>query len=192
MKTFTFRYALSITIKSLALAALFLSFNTITQAVGILDRTFGANGRAATTVGSGAQSKAVAIQPDGKIIVAGDVLRSGTNRDVVLVRYNSNGTLDTNFGDGGKVFAAISPGADNARDIALAPDGKIVIVGSIQTPDPVMNTDFFVARFTANGGLDTNFANNGVAIINQGSNDDFYAVTVQADGKIVTVGRTSD
>jgi len=192
MKNLSLRFMFLFIVKSLTFAALILSFNTSSRAVGTLDSTFGTNGRAAVEIGSQAFVTATVVQPDGKIIVVGEVNRAITQYDVVLIRLNPNGTLDANFGSGGKVFAAISNGSDRAKAVALAPDGKIVVVGNTQTPGSTTNTDFFVARFTAAGALDTTFGNNGVKTVNQGSNDDFYAVAVQPDGKIVAAGSTSD
>lgn len=163
-------------------------------AAGVFDPTFGTNGRVTTSVCCAAQAKAVAIQPDGKIIVVGDAFRQGTEgvyRDTVLVRYNPNGALDASFGEGGRVFAAISPTSEGANAVALQPDGKIIVAGYFYS-SITASADFLVARFNPDGGLDTNFGDNGKASINRGSVDILNAVVVQPDGKIVGVGETSD
>jgi len=192
MKNLSLRFTFSFIVKSLTFAALILSFNTSSRAVGTLDSTFGTNGRVAVEIGSQAFATATVVQPDGKIIVVGEVNRAATQNDVVLVRFNPNGTLDTSFGEGGKVFAAISPLLDKANAVALAPDGRIVVAGFTRTPGTTTEFDFFIARFTASGGFDADFGINGVTTINQGSTDGFYAVAVQSDGKIVAAGSTSN
>jgi uncharacterized delta-60 repeat protein len=191
MKKSLFRSMLSFAIESLTLAALFLSLNTIARATGVLDPTFGTNGRVTTAIGNQAAAKALVIQPDGKIIVVGDVARDGTKRDIVTVRFNPDGSLDKSFGDGGKVVTAVSSRDDSANAVALQPDGKIVVVGTTQ-PFEFESGDFLVVRYHPNGFLDSGFGMGGVVTVNQGTADVFNAVTVQPDGKIVAAGRTSD
>ena len=108
--------------KLVFLAAAFLFFSINSDAAGALDPTFGASGRVATTVGSGARASAVAIQPDGKIVVVGDVVRGASQRDIAVVRYNANGTPDLSFGENGRVIVAIS----NRNEVinAVAIDGN--------------------------------------------------------------------
>ncbi len=163
-------------------------------ATGVLDPTFGTNGRVTTYVGEVAQATAIVIQPDGKIIVAGYALRQGIgglNYDIVLVRYNPNGGLDASFGVGGKVYAAISPTNEVAYAVALQPDGKIIVAGYVESP-ATNSVNFLIARFDADGRLDTNFGNNGKATINRRGVNALNAVVVQPDGKIVAVGETRD
>lgn len=169
---------------------IFFTIQTTTYAAAVIDRVFGTNGTATTMVGSNLQAKKVKIQPDGKILVLGTV-GSGTSQDTALARYNSNGTLDSNFGNNGIVIAALSPNLEAANDLALQSDGKIIIVGNIYSPS-TGSVDFSTARFNQNGTLDMSFGTNGVATVNQGSTDSFYGVVVQPDGKIVAVGHTSD
>jgi len=196
MKNSPFLFTPTFAIKSIMLAALFFNLNATVRAAGVLDPTFGTNGRVATTFGGDSvYAKAVAIQPDGKILVVGDAFRLSnplaTHHDVVLLRYNPNGTLDTSFGEGGKVFAATSPLNEDANAVALQSDGKIVVGGTLYSPVTLSN-DFLFVRFNVNGTLDTTFGNNGVTAINQGATDIINAVAIQADGKIVGVGKTSD
>ncbi|HEX8396741.1 MAG TPA: FG-GAP-like repeat-containing protein [Pyrinomonadaceae bacterium] len=178
--------------KLVFLAAAFLFFSINSNAAGALDPTFGANGRVATTVGSGARASAVAIQPDGKIIVVGDVLRSGSERDIALVRYNANGTPDLSFGENGRVVVAISNQNEVVNAVAIDGNGRIVVVGSIEPFDDTPITDFLIVRFTPNGALDTTFGNGGAVTASQGSTDSFNAVAIQPNGRIVAAGGTSD
>ncbi|HEX8564058.1 MAG TPA: FG-GAP-like repeat-containing protein [Pyrinomonadaceae bacterium] len=174
------------------LAAAFLFFSINSNAAGALDPTFGASGKVATTVGSGARASAVAIQPDGKIVVVGDVSRSGSERDIALVRYNANGTPDLSFGENGRVVVAISNQNEVVNAIAIDSNGRIVVVGSIEPFDDTPITDFLIVRFTPNGALDTTFGNGGAVTASQGSTDSFNAVAIQPNGRIVAAGGTSD
>ena len=103
---------------------------------GSLDVSFGSNGTGITDFesesGSGyAYAFAAAVQPDGKIVVAGTGPSGtgGSDNDVVVVRYNPNGSLDASFGTGGTVTTAIGAGNDQCQAMALQPDGKIVVAG---------------------------------------------------------------
>ena len=172
--------------------AFFLALQVTALATPVFDNSFGTNGRASVNIGSQARASAVVIQPDGKIIVAGDAVFSNSARDIVLVRFNSNGTLDTSFGNNGRVFLAVTNRNETANAVALQPNGRIVVVGSTEPTDGSPNTDFLAVRFNANGSLDTSFGNLGVFTLNQGGTDVFNAVAIQPDGKIVAAGRTSD
>src|SRR5439155_10568876 len=96
---------------------------------GSLDSTFGASGKVMTEFGFGWDvANALALQPDGKIVVAGSAY-SGPDHDFAIARYNSDGSLDTSFNGTGKVITSIGPGNDYANSVALQPDGKIVVAG---------------------------------------------------------------
>ncbi len=131
---------------------------------GSLDASFGSGGMLTTSVpsGFGEAAKSVKIQPDGKIVVAGYSFIGGNNTDFVLVRYNSDGSLDSSFGTGGKVATELGSRADAANSIVLLPDGKILVVGT--TGDGPFGTapdqpgqDFALARYNSDGSLDTSF-----------------------------------
>lgn len=186
------RFQSSLVAKTTIFIAAFLIFSTHAYATGALDPTFGTNGKVTTSIGDQAFAAAAALQADGKIIVAGNVTRLSTGRDMALVRYNPDGSLDTSFGNGGKVVTAISARDEHIFAVAVQSNGEIVVVGNVQAYNGLTPTDFLVVRFTADGGLDTSFGNNGVYTLNQGSTDVFNAVAVQPDGKIVAAGRTSD
>lgn len=157
---------------------------------GILDNTFGdvaglvRTGYTITTIGSiFDQGQAVALQSDNKIVVAG-ITNSATGNDTALVRYSTDGTLDTTFDGDGKKTASISAGDDQANGVVIQSDGNIVVAGS-------SNTDFMVARFNTAGALDTaGFASpNGYMITSLSANiDKANALALQTDGKIVTAG----
>ena len=149
---------------------------------GTLDRSFSGDGKVTTPVGSGNDAAyAVAVQPDGKFVVAG-YSHNGNNNDFALVRYNRNGTLDTSFDGDGKVTTAVSSGADTANAVAVRPNGKIVAAG-------VANNDFAVVRYNRNGTLDTSFDGDGkvTTAVSSGA-DTANAVALLPNGKIVAAG----
>lgn len=151
---------------------------------GSLDGTFGTGGKVTTPIGSGAQANAVAIQPDGKIVVGGYGTPNSTPHFAV-VRYNPNGTLDTSFNFSGIAMWAIHNGADAVSGVAMAPDGTIVAVGNSTTG----STHMAVMRFESNGARDTSFGTNGVSEPNVESGQAVAnAVKVQSNGKIAIAG----
>lgn len=130
---------------------------------GTLDTTFGTDGKTVTPVGSSVDEiKDLIVQPDGRIVAVGDIAVSGSGLDFAVVRYNSNGTLDTTFGTDGKVITIITNGDDIAdrHSAALQPDGNIVVGGS----GGVLNKDFVLVRYNSNGTLDSTFGTNGKVI----------------------------
>jgi uncharacterized delta-60 repeat protein len=139
------------------------------NADGSIDRCFGIDGKVTTDMGSGLRQEealAVAIQSDGKIIVVGyaaiDATPPAPNlpSTFAIARYNSDGTLDTGFGTGGRVSGNVN---GLARTVAIQPDGKIVLAGDfeIELPDGTFASDIVVARFNANGSLDLPFGTSG-------------------------------
>ena len=153
---------------------------------GALDTSFGTAGKVTTAIGSGGDSAfAVALQPDGKIIAAGNC-SNGNNDDFCLARYLNNGTIDVSFNGTGTVLTAIGGGTDTARAVALQPDGKIVVAGFCASG---VRTDFCLARFQRDGTLDTSFNGTGRTTTAIGSNFSFaLALAVQPDGKIIAAG----
>jgi uncharacterized delta-60 repeat protein len=148
---------------------------------GTLDTTFGNGGKAVTTVTSRFDvASAVVLQPDGKLVAAGTA-----GDDFALVRYNGNGTLDANFGTGGKATTSFGL-RDAASAAVLQSDGKIVVVGS---GDNGSDSDFAIARYNSNGTLDTTFGNGGKSLTSIGTGIDVgTGVVMQADGKVVASG----
>ncbi len=97
---------------------------------GIVDSTFDTDGRVITAIGSGYDIvKAIAIQSDGKIVVAGSS-SNGNNFDFAITRYNSDGSLDNTFDFDGKVITDFDGFHDFGRSVAIQADGKIVVAGS--------------------------------------------------------------
>jgi uncharacterized delta-60 repeat protein/uncharacterized repeat protein (TIGR01451 family) len=158
------------------------------NANGSLDTTFDGDGKVTTDfAGSSDFAFAVAIQGDGKIVAAGaagDVV-SGTN-DFALARYNANGSLDTTFDGDGKVTTAFAGGHDQANAVAIQGDGKVLAGGRAVVSG---TNDFALARYNADGSLDTTFSGDGKVTTDlAGGVDEANAVALQGDGKIVAAG----
>jgi uncharacterized delta-60 repeat protein len=155
---------------------------------GALDTSFGGTGKVTTTIGSSSDyGNSVAVQADGKLVVAG-YSHNGSNYDFALVRYAATGALDTSFGGGtGKVTTPIGSSEDTGYSVAVQSDGKIVVAGASSNGS---NADFALVRYTTTGALDTSFGGGtGKVTTPIGSSSDIgYSVAVQSDGKIVVAG----
>jgi uncharacterized delta-60 repeat protein len=154
---------------------------------GDLDPGFGTGGVVTTTIGNNAYGRAITIQADGKIIVAGYSERDIFKGDFALARYSGNGSLDSSFGNGGVVTTTIGLYA-RSGGVIIQPDGKIVAAGD--NHDGTKNT-FALARYTITGSLDSNFGNNGVVTTSIGSYAATSDIAIQPDGKIVVLGHSS-
>lgn len=155
---------------------------------GSLDTSFG-GGRVRIPMGNGDDyASALVVQPDGKLILGGRA--SEHLGDFALVRLDRDGTLDETFGTGGRVLTDFGGRADAIHGLALQPDGKIVAVGT--TSVVATGNDFAVARYDANGSLDTTFGTGGKVITAVGADSDTaYAVLIRADGRIIVGGDSS-
>jgi len=170
---------------------------------GSLDKSFGKDGKVSTDfAGQSDTARAVAIQGDGKIVVAGDTIvarddpgQYASDQDFALARYNADGTLDTTFGGDGRTttdFRGSLTGVfswDRALSVGIQANGKIVAAGWAQ---PGTNVDFGLVRYNADGTLDASFGGDGKV------NTDFAghgaraaALGIQADGGIVVAGSTA-
>ena len=185
----------------LAVAVLFAAAALRAQAApGDLDQTFGTNGKVltrfpinSTIFRPRATPNAMVIQPDGKIIVAGQAMVSegttATPTVFALVRYLPNGSLDTGFGRGGRVTTKIGI-QDVALAVALQADGKIVAAGYANIgPAGSLNFAFALVRYNANGSLDRTFDYDGKVVTDLTTYmDELTGVAIQPDGKIVAAG----
>jgi uncharacterized delta-60 repeat protein len=159
---------------------------------GELDASFGEGGWVDTDLGSFDFAHAVAVQPDGKIVVAGEAdCRYATC--FALIRYHPDGSLDQSFGGNGVVRTMFSECGCAIYDVALQPNGKIVAVGwRFRYGDNQDDDLFAVARYLPDGTLDRTFSRDGRASLDFGWGDDVAnAVAIQPDGKIVVAGRGS-
>ena len=153
---------------------------------GSLDTAFGLNGKVVTEIGSSADlGFSIALQPDGKIVMAGDSY-NGSNTDIVVVRYNTDGSPDSTFNGTGKVVTAISSTNDRGFSVAIQSDGKIA-VGGYSTVGS--SADFALVRYNSDGSLDTTFGNNGKVTTAIGTTTDIaLAIAIQSNGKILLAG----
>ncbi len=154
---------------------------------GTLDLSFDADGKVTTDIlGNDDEARTVAIQSDGKIVVAGTAYNStNTSNDFALARYNPNGSIDTTFSGNGKVVTDFLGGSDQVTAVAIQSDGKIVAAGYTAGTS---RGNFALARYNPNGSLDTTFSSDGKVITDFGVSALGYGVAIQSDGKIVVVG----
>ena len=154
------------------------------NADGSLDMSFSGDGKQTTDFASGDKVTGVALQNDGKIVVVGSAVDD--DRDFALARYDADGSLDTGFSGDGKQTTDFFGHFDTVIGVALQGDGKIVVVGSAQNDD----RDFALARYDADGSLDTSFSGNGKQATDIGGRgDQATGVAIQGNGKIVAAGR---
>jgi uncharacterized delta-60 repeat protein len=153
---------------------------------GSLDPTFGTSGRVITNISAFSSNvfnsrMGMALQSDGRILIAGGL---------TLVRFNSDGSLDSTFGTGGQAHVPFDGGSfDGAEDLAVQPDGKIVVVGVTDPGGQIGKDDFALARFNSDGTLDQSFGTGGKTSTDIAGNTDIARrVRIQPDGKIVVAG----
>src|SRR5687768_8651350 len=140
------------------------------NADGSLDASFGAGGLVVTDFfANGDTAYGVSVQPDGKIVAAGQAFRpNSTGSDFAVARYNADGSPDTTFGDAdagtgarlGRVATDFEAWNDIGRGVALQADGRIVVAGYAQTPS-TNHDDFALARYNSDGTLDPSFGGDG-------------------------------
>jgi uncharacterized delta-60 repeat protein len=173
---------------------------------GRLDPVFGGDGIVTTDIVPGPDEEfdqgdevyALALQPDGKIVAAGTAQAADGFDAFAVVRYLPDGSLDAGFGDGGVVTTHVSTEGpesvahNQARAVALQPDGRIVVVGA------ETHEGWAVARYLPDGSLDPSFSGDGTQITSFLGEDDSsdrggaYAVVVEPDGGIVVAGAAPD
>lgn len=155
---------------------------------GTLDRTFGKGGRVRTTLAARFdEALRIALQPDGKIVAVGAGSDGSGSEQAIVTRYRPDGSLDSSFGHGGFVMPLASSSV--LTGLAIQPDGRIVVVGSLDESADPYAYDLLVARLEADGALDKTFGTGGSTTVSFG--DDSSAgsgVALQPDGKIVSVG----
>lgn len=158
------------------------------KADGSLDSTFNNNGFVSTDINNtGDYVTAITIQPDGKILACGYSIDAASNKSIVLIRCNSNGTLDNTFGNAGKVSTTYAPATNYGQDILVQQDGKIVVIGYVQ--DTNSTYQMIVLRYLTNGVLDSSFNNVGIKSIDFGGLSSYgMSIAQQIDGKLVAVG----
>lgn len=158
------------------------------NANGTLDSTFDGDGKVRTPIGAfDDRANALAIQRDGKIVVAGYSVGASGSGDFALVRYNTDGSLDSSFDNDGKLTTSLGPGAQ-VNAIAMQKDGKIVVTGFCYVNNA---PDFALARYNPDGSLDVSFDGDGKLTTPITQFDRANAIAIQKDGKIVVGGYTN-
>lgn len=138
---------------------------------GGLDTTFGDGGKVTTSLGSGSDvAHALALQKDGKIVVAGATTSAATGMDFVVARYLEDGRLDESFGEHGKTIIAVAEDSDAAYALLIQEDGRIVAAGSANQGAGTTGVDFALVRLEPNGSLDEAFGDGGRVVTAVGSN----------------------
>jgi uncharacterized delta-60 repeat protein len=162
------------------------------NANGTPDITFGTNGLTVYDVGNSHDfGSRLTVQNDGKILVTGSSY-NGSDHDIIVARFNVNGTLDTTFGTGGIV---LYDGGDYDRGYGIdtSSNGDILVTGLQTKPDPnITDYDIPVICFDSNGVLDTSFGNNGIVLFDGGNREECYSLVVQNDDTILVAGHSGN
>ena len=169
---------------------------SLLAAPGDLDPTFNEGGKTTTFFLNDRESdraypRAIALQPDGKLVVAGHALLNATGNDFALARYNTDGSLDAAFGAGGIVRTDFFGLTDQAGGVAIQPDGKIIAGGgaTIGFIGNSADSAFALARYNPDGSLDASFGEGGATFTDfNGLGDRILWAALQPDGKVVVAG----
>ena len=146
------------------------------NADGSLDRGFGSGGKVVTSRPQGAVGYAAALQADGKLVVTGS-----NGAQLLLARYNVDGTLDSSFGTGGM----IGPISGEGYSVAVQSDGKIVVGGSVEGNS---GDDFAIFKFNPDGSADSDFGVNGTMAADLGLSETGRAIAVEPGGRVILAG----
>ena len=164
---------------------------------GSLDASFASGGIVIASVGAnGGAVTSAALQPDGKVVLAGTRNSTATSSaSFALLRLTTTGAIDATFGTAGFVFATVAvPSGNQSGDfaaVAVQPDGKIVLAGSVPLgSSPFYNKGFAALRFNPSGSLDSSFGSSGQALVTI-SPGYLVDVKLQPDGKIILAGYSS-
>lgn len=169
-------------------AAGFMRFN----ADGSPDTAFDGDGKLILSGSGNLSFSAIALQPDGKLVIGGAFLQSSMNTDLAAFRFNPDGTPDNSFDGDGMAVASFGANDDYAVSVAIQPDGRIVLAGTAEV-NSGFEYDFALARFNPNGSLDTGFDTDGKVLTNFGpgpADEQARVMLLQPDGKIVAGGYT--
>ena len=169
------------------------------QRDGAVDPSFGIAGKVVTQVGANSDvATALAVQADGRIVVAGHTTQAASGQDFLLLRYRADGTLDPSFAQGGILVVPIGVEGDRAFAVAIQDDGKIVAAGESQTGVNTTGQDFALVRVLPDGTLDAGFGNGGKVVTpikSAGGRDVVYALAlpvVNGEQRILAVGGEGD
>ena len=175
------------------LVLFFVSINSLAQPAGSLDVSFGTGGKVVSNFSAIAEeAKAVSLQADGKILIAGFAQFAATGKDFLVVRYLSDGTLDLSFGNNGMWTLDLQLGSDDvAHSMVIDADGKIIVAGS---SDDGVNKNGALVRLLSGGILDNSFGNNGIVLTDfvPGNQDEIKVVKQHLlTGKLIVGGQSA-
>jgi uncharacterized delta-60 repeat protein/uncharacterized repeat protein (TIGR01451 family) len=161
---------------------------------GSLDTTFGAGGTTVTAFSNNDCLLDLAIQSDGRIVAVGWTQKTpNQSNNVAVLRYNTNGTLDTSFGIGGLAEIDMFGDMDIASGVVIQPNGRILVGGVTRTNSNPESGNFLLLRLNSNGSLDTLFGIGGKVTTDfSGSGDSAGAIALQPDGRIVLGGSSNN
>ena len=160
---------------------------------GTWDTSFSGDGKATEHFDNDDMFQAVAIQSDGKIVAVGTSQYGHTGSNVLLARYNTDGTLDTSFGGGDGWQATDFSNKDRGFDVQIQSNGKIVVAGVADYGGDTDDGRYgLVARFNPDGSLDTTFSGDGAVLVDHGgTTDEYRTLEIQSDQKIIAAGRSN-
>lgn len=159
------------------------------DSAGNLDTGFGAGGKVITAIGGSSDfGYGLTADASGRLLLAGSSF-NGTSYDIAVVRYLSNGSLDSSFGTGGIVTTSTSVSDDVAYSVRVQGDGKILVGGTSRSDS---TADFALMRYNDDGTLDTSFNGSGIMTTDYGAKDEGYGIALQPDGKIVMMGSVNN
>ena len=177
-------------------------------AAGVRDTTFNGSGYSVLNLPgisyTSMSGQGVAMQSDGKIVVVSTASGIDGSSDMLVARYNSNGTLDTSFGAGlgyvrVDIDGTVSQTSETGHDVTIQPDGKIVAIGKevIWSATPGQPTNVLVARLNPNGTPDLTFGSGGFKIGVPPTGAEYHSfsaagVSLQSDGSIIVAGGIDD
>lgn len=152
---------------------------------GNQDPNFGSNGIYTYDSGNGYDSVLdLLVQSDGSIVMCG-YRSNGTDNDILVMRLNANGVLDTTFGANGVAIYDGGNSHDSALRLTVQNDGKILLTGTSHNGS---DNDIIIARFNANGTLDTSFGTGGIVLYDGGDYDRGYGIDTNSNGNILVTG----
>lgn len=149
---------------------------------GDLDPTFGTNGIVTTNFNLGTSLTKLILLPNSQILAIGSTIIN-EKETIVIVKYNSNGSLDINFGFNGIVTTPMLSAID-VIDAATQNSEKIIVIGN-------NGSDTVAVRYNSNGSLDTTFGNNGILNIPIVNIQNVKCIAIQSDDKILLGGQTN-
>lgn len=164
------------------------------KADGSPDTAFGTNGGVVVATATGSRAKGIALQPDGRLVLAGYCFIGSVgdiiDNDPCVIRLHQDGSLDNLFGTNGSLTIAVTARDDRAKAVVLQPDGKILLGGACQN-STLTAIVLCAIRLNANGTLDTTFADSGklITTTRNDSNDWGPAIALQPDGRVILSGK---